>query len=102
MPGLSLLDLIQQDGIVLKPQGREHIGLCPFHAEKTPSFTVKAEAEVPFYHCFGCAAHGDVVAWLVEYRKMDMREALAMRDAAEGRRPAQRKPRIYSTKTVRS
>ena len=43
----------------LTRKGREHIGLCPFHKEKTPSFTVNEDKG--FYHCFGCAAHGDVI-----------------------------------------
>lgn len=50
--------------VELKADGREFEGLCPFHAEKTPSFYV-----VPakgFYHCFGCGAHGDVIDFLVE------------------------------------
>ena len=90
MHGLSLLDLIQEDGIVLKKQGREYIALCPFHDERTPSLTVKVEVDRPFYHCFGCSAHGDAVAWLVHYRKMEMRDAVAMRDEAEGKKPQRR------------
>ena len=43
-------------------KGREYIGLCPFHNEKTPSFTVNNEKG--FFHCFGCGAHGDVIGFI--------------------------------------
>jgi len=45
-------------------KGREHSGLCPFHNEKTPSFTVNDDKG--FYHCFGCGAHGDVIKFITE------------------------------------
>lgn len=44
--------------VALKKKGKEYSGLCPFHQEKSPSFTVNDEKE--FYHCFGCGAHGDI------------------------------------------
>ena len=59
----------------LTRHGREYTGLCPFHKEKTPSFTVSDEKG--FYHCFGCGAHGDVVKFVMET------EALAFPDAVE-------------------
>ncbi len=49
----------------IKRRGREYQGLCPFHNEKTPSFTVNDEKG--FYHCFGCHAHGDVIGFVKEY-----------------------------------
>ena len=49
--------------VPLRKKGREHEGLCPFHQEKTPSFTV-SEAK-GFYHCFGCGAHGDVISFVM-------------------------------------
>ena len=48
----------------LTRKGREHSGLCPFHNEKTPSFTVNDEKA--FYHCFGCGEHGDVISFVME------------------------------------
>src|SRR3546814_9080470 len=45
-------------------KGREFSGLCPFHNEKTPSFTVSEEKG--FYHCFGCGAHGDVIRFVID------------------------------------
>jgi len=44
-------------------KGREHLGLCPFHNEKTPSFTVSDDKG--FFHCFGCGAHGDVIGFIM-------------------------------------
>ena len=49
--------------VKLARKGREHLGLCPFHKEKTPSFTVNDEKG--FYHCFGCGAHGDIIKFLM-------------------------------------
>jgi DNA primase len=57
----------------LRP-GVEWVGLCPFHAEHSPSFTVTTIKQ--FYHCFGCGAHGDVRAFLVEYCGMTSTEAV--------------------------
>jgi DNA primase len=62
---LSLSEIVG-DSVNLTRKGREHTGLCPFHKEKTPSFTVNDEKE--FYHCFGCGAHGDCIRFLVDYK----------------------------------
>jgi CHC2 zinc finger len=56
-------------------RGREYVGLCPFHSERTPSFTVAPLKG--FWHCFGCGAHGDVVAYLMLTRNLNFLEALA-------------------------
>lgn len=50
--------------VALKKNGNEFNGLCPFHGEKTPSFTVNDKKQ--FYHCFGCGAHGDAISWMQE------------------------------------
>jgi DNA primase len=55
-------------------KGREHSGLCPFHNEKTPSFTVNDEKG--FYHCFGCGAHGDVVGFAMRSQSLSFPEAV--------------------------
>ena len=62
------------DSVSLTKKGREHTGLCPFHKEKTPSFTVNDEKE--FYHCFGCGAHGDVIRFLVDHRGFTFPDAV--------------------------
>ena len=60
--------------VKLVKRGREHQGLCPFHNEKTPSFTV-SEAK-GFYHCFGCGAHGDVIGFVMRGEGLSFPEAV--------------------------
>jgi len=54
--------------------GREHKGCCPFHKEKTPSFTVNDQKG--FYHCFGCGAHGDVIGFLMNHDNLPFMQAV--------------------------
>ncbi|MEO1191166.1 MAG: DNA primase [Pseudomonadota bacterium] len=58
----------------LQRKGREHQGLCPFHNEKTPSFTVNEEKG--FYHCFGCGAHGDAISFVMQIEGLTFPEAV--------------------------
>lgn len=58
----------------LTRRGREHQGLCPFHKEKTPSFTVNEEKG--FYHCFGCGAHGSVIDFAMQTEGLSFPEAV--------------------------
>lgn len=60
--------------VPLKRKGREWEACCPFHQEKTPSFFVNDQKG--FYHCFGCAAHGDSLKFLMEYEKLSYPEAI--------------------------
>jgi DNA primase len=61
--------------VSLKHKGRgEYTGLCPFHKEKTPSFSVSDNKG--FYHCFGCGAHGDIIGFLIDYRGLPYPEAV--------------------------
>jgi len=55
--------------VPLKKQGKEFSGLCPFHAEKSPSFTVVPDRE--FFHCFGCGANGDVIDFVAKHNGTD-------------------------------
>jgi DNA primase len=58
----------------LKRRGRKHVGLCPFHSEKTPSFTVDEEKQL--FHCFGCGVGGDVFSLVMEKENLSFPEAL--------------------------
>lgn len=60
--------------VKLIKKGREHSGLCPFHNEKTPSFSVVDDKN--FYHCFGCGAHGDVITFVMETEGRSFPEAV--------------------------
>ena len=60
--------------IQLKKAGREYKALCPFHGEKTPSFTVSPDKG--FYHCFGCGAHGTAIGFLMEHDHLGFPEAI--------------------------
>ncbi|MGZ8530853.1 MAG: DNA primase [Candidatus Binatia bacterium] len=69
----SIVEVIS-DYVTLKKAGRNHLGLCPFHGEKTPSFTVNEEKGI--YHCFGCHAGGSVFQFLMEYDHQSFPEAV--------------------------
>ncbi|MDB5720885.1 MAG: primase, partial [Alphaproteobacteria bacterium] len=60
--------------VKLQKAGREWKACCPFHKEKTPSFTLSDEKG--FYHCFGCGAHGDAIRWLTDTRGLPFMEAV--------------------------
>src|SRR5271167_4501090 len=58
----------------LKRQGRRWVGLCPFHSEKTPSFSVNAQEG--FYYCFGCQASGDAISFIRATEHLDFVDAV--------------------------
>ncbi|MDQ2911737.1 MAG: DNA primase [Chloroflexota bacterium] len=70
------VDIVQliSERVPLKKTGRAYSGLCPFHSEKTPSFTVDPDRRT--YHCFGCNRHGDIFTWLEELDGLEPVEAL--------------------------
>jgi len=82
IPNHFLADLIARADIVelidqrvpLKRAGSEYKACCPFHDEKTPSFTVSQQKQ--FYHCFGCGAHGTAIGFLMNYDNLGFREAV--------------------------
>lgn len=69
---IRISDIVKQR-LVLARKGNEYLGICPFHDEKTPSFTVNDVKR--FYHCFGCSAHGDVIKFVSETNGISYKEA---------------------------
>lgn len=69
-------DIVQIIGecVDLKKSGVRHVGLCPFHGEKTPSFSVHGGQQ--FFHCFGCGESGDVISFMMKYYNLDFPDAL--------------------------
>jgi DNA primase len=89
----SIVEVIS-DHVTLKKAGRNYMGLCPFHAEKTPSFTVSEEKGI--YHCFGCQSGGSVFHFLMNYDHLTFPEAVervakryGIAVEQDGRRPSQ-------------
>ncbi len=80
---VDIVDVIDSR-VPLRKAGRDYQARCPFHEEKTPSFTVSQNKQ--FYHCFGCGAHGSAIGFLMDYEHMDFIEAvreLAQRSGME-------------------
>jgi len=69
----DIVDLISEY-VVLKKVGKNFLGLCPFHAEKTPSFTVSPEKQI--FHCFGCGQGGNVFNFVMQYQNLSFPEAV--------------------------
>ena len=97
----SLLDLAGEH-VRLKRRGTSHVGLCPFHAERTPSFSVGKKDEREFFHCFGCGVGGDVIAFVQKIesvgfefavRTLAKRAGIEIEDAPSGNTEAES---IYS------
>ena len=69
-----IVDLVSSYLPELRKRGATYKCCCPFHNEKTPSFTVNQERQI--YHCFGCGANGDVFSFVQEYDKLDFLSAV--------------------------
>src|SRR3954466_8575325 len=70
----TVLSSVIAPTVKLQKAGREFKACCPFHNEKTPSFTVNDEKG--FYHCFGCGAHGDAIRFLTDARGLAFMDAV--------------------------
>ena len=70
---LSLVDVISRR-VPLTKKGQNYWGCCPFHNEKTPSFSVNEDKG--FYHCFGCGEHGDIISFTMKSENIDFKEAI--------------------------
>ena len=73
---LARSDIVEIVGarVPLKKQGREYSARCPFHDERSPSFTVSPNKQ--FYHCFGCGAHGTAISFLMNYDRLEFLDAV--------------------------
>ena len=71
----DIVDVIS-NYVRLKRSGSSYVGLCPFHNEKSPSFSVSQSKQL--YHCFGCGAGGNVITFVMEYENMTFLEAVKM------------------------
>ncbi len=101
---IARADIVEVIGrrVQLKKAGREYKACCPFHDEKTPSFTVSPDKG--FYHCFGCGAHGTAIGFLMEHDHMGFVEAVESLASTmgvevprnEGDRPARRYDELFS------
>ena len=69
----DIVDIISQY-VILKRSGRNFFGLCPFHKEKTPSFSVSPDKQI--FHCFGCGAGGNVIHFISKIENVDFKESL--------------------------
>lgn len=69
----DVVDIVSEV-VRLKRSGRNYMGLCPFHKEKSPSFSVSPDKQI--YKCFGCGETGNVFTFLMKYRNMDFIEAV--------------------------
>ena len=72
---VDIVDVVS-DYVALKKRGQNYFGLCPFHAEKTPSFSVHAEKQI--YHCFGCGMGGNAFTFLRDMEKISFIEAVRL------------------------
>ena len=102
---LSRADIVDViDGrVALRKAGRDYQGLCPFHNEKTPSFTVAPQKQ--FYHCFGCGEHGSAIDFVMKTEGLNFPEAVERlaqdagmevpADTPEERQRAERRQTLY-------
>lgn len=70
---IDIVDLIDSY-VSLRKTGRNYKACCPFHTEKTPSFTVSPDKQ--FYYCFGCGAHGSAIGFMMDYAHLNFVEAV--------------------------
>ena len=105
IPRQFIDDLLTKSNIVdvinarvkLKKAGRDYQACCPFHHEKTPSFTVSEKKQ--FYYCFGCGAKGNAISFLMDYDKLEFVEAVEELAASAGLEvPYEKRPNQFGNK----
>ena len=72
---IDIVDLVSES-VRLTKKGRNYWGLCPFHSEKTPSFSVSADKQI--YHCFGCGKGGGAINFVMGLDNLPFRDAVAL------------------------
>lgn len=87
---LSIVDVVSRR-VALTKKGQNYWGCCPFHNEKTPSFSVNEEKG--FYHCFGCGEHGDIISFVMKSNNMDFKSAITELAAQAGLKMPDYKPK---------
>ncbi|MCW5197011.1 DNA primase [Buchnera aphidicola] len=73
LKNINIVDVINTR-VTLKKSGNNYIALCPFHNEKTPSFTINSEKQ--YFYCFGCHIHGNVIDFLIKYNQLTFLESI--------------------------
>ena len=91
-------DIVEVVGqtVQLRRVGRNWVGLCPFHSEKSPSFSVNSDRQ--FYHCFGCKAGGDVFRFVQETEKVEFLEAVELLGRRAGIPPPERRSGVRAVR----
>src|SRR5262245_53602717 len=87
---VDIVDVVSRY-VQLKKGGANLLGLCPFHGEKTPSFTVSPAKQ--FYHCFGCQKHGNAIGFMMDYAGLGYVDALKDLAASVGMQVPEMQPR---------
>ena len=95
---IELVDLISRR-VKLVKRGQEYTGLCPFHNEKTPSFTVNEDKG--FYHCFGCSAHGGAINFVMNTEGSSFPEAVERLATEVGLEVPRSQPRDHEAEAQR-
>jgi DNA primase len=105
---LDRLDIVEviDRRVKLKKAGKNYSACCPFHDERTPSFSVNPERQ--FYYCFGCGAGGNALGFVMDYERLDFREAVeglarsvGIEIPQEDQREGQRHPEIKINRSMR-
>lgn len=86
---IDIVDVIERH-LPLKKAGANYVACCPFHSEKTPSFSVSPSKQ--FYHCFGCGAHGSAIGFVMEYSGLGFVEAVEDLAGKAGMQVPQQRP----------
>ncbi|CAB1064769.1 DNA primase DnaG, partial [Olavius sp. associated proteobacterium Delta 1] len=96
--GVDLIALVKAKGVKLRKNGKSYFGLCPFHGDKNPSFSVNPTKNL--WQCFGCGAGGDVIRFMELFDQVDFKEAVnrlsdngfkSIKRSAKKKQPARQK-----------